>query len=89
MLAPQPHATLTCVSADEGKTWQRGNIIDLGGRGHHDGAIEATVAELSTGRLLMLIRTNLDRFWEAYSDDGATGGKSDRARSTPPVRPAT
>ena len=32
--------------------------------------MEATVAELSNGRLLMLIRTNLDRFWEAYSDDG-------------------
>jgi sialidase-1 len=58
------------VSADEGKTWRQGNLIDLGGRGHHDGAMEGTVAELSSGRLLMLIRTNLDRFWEAYSDDG-------------------
>jgi sialidase-1 len=64
------HVTLTCVSGDDGRTWQQGNIIDLGGRGDHDGAIEATVAELSGGRLLMLIRTNLDRFWEAYSDDG-------------------
>jgi sialidase-1 len=32
--------------------------------------MEGTAAELSNGRLLMLIRTNLDRFWEAYSDDG-------------------
>ncbi len=63
------HVTLTAVSADDGKTWRQGNIIDLGGRGNHDGAIEATVAQLSSGRLLMLIRTNLDRFWEAYSDD--------------------
>ena len=70
MLDRNRHVTLTCVSADDGKTWQRGNIIDLGGRGDHDGAMEATVAELSNGRLLMLIRTNLDRFWEAYSDDG-------------------
>lgn len=61
--------TLTCVSADDGKTWWQSNIIDLGGRGNHDGAIEATVAELSDGRLLMLMRTNLDRFWEAYSED--------------------
>jgi hypothetical protein len=60
---------VTGVSADDGKTWRQGNIIDLGGRGDHDGAIEATVAELSNGRLLMLIRTNLDRFWEAYCDD--------------------
>jgi predicted neuraminidase len=42
----------------------------LGGHGHHDGAVEPAVAELSDGRLLMLIRTSLDRFWEAYSDDG-------------------
>jgi hypothetical protein len=60
---------LTCVSADKGKTWQRSNIIDLGGRGHHDGAFEGTVAQLSDGRLLLLMRTSLDRMWEAYSDD--------------------
>jgi sialidase-1 len=70
MLDRNRHVMLTCVSGDEGKTWQRGNVIDLGGRGHHDGAMEATVAELSSGRLLMLIRTNLDFLWEAYSDDG-------------------
>ena len=59
----------TYVSADEGKTWRPSNLIDLGGGGNHDGAIEATLAELSSGKLLMLIRTNLDRFWAAYSDD--------------------
>jgi sialidase-1 len=63
------HASITCVSADDGKTWRQGNVIDLGGRGDHDGATEPTVAELSDGRLLMLIRTNLDRFWQAWSDD--------------------
>lgn len=64
------HVTLTCVSADDGRTWLRGNIIDLGGCGDHDGAYEGTVAELSTGRLMMLLRTTLGRFWETYSDDG-------------------
>jgi sialidase-1 len=63
------HCSITCVSADDGKTWRQGNVIDLGGRGDHDGATEPTVAELSNGRLLMFVRTNLDRFWEAYSDD--------------------
>ena len=58
------------VSDDDGQTWQRSNLIDIGGHGHHDGAMEPTVAELSDGRLLMLIRTNLDRFWRAVSDDG-------------------
>ncbi len=63
------HAIFTCVSADDGKTWERGNVIDLGGHGDHDGAMEPTLAELSNGRVLMLLRTSLDRFWEAYSDD--------------------
>lgn len=58
------------VSDDDGRTWQRSNLLDLGGHGHHDGATEPMVAELSDGRLLMLIRTNLDRFWQAISDDG-------------------
>lgn len=58
------------VSDDEGQTWKQGNWIDLGGHGHHDGAVEPTVVELKDGRLMMLIRTSLDRFWRAYSDDG-------------------
>lgn len=71
-LATRPGRWVVCsfLSADEGRTWQRSNLIDLGGHGHHDGATEPTVAELSDGRLLMLIRTNLDRFWQAVSNDG-------------------
>jgi len=57
------------VTKDDGQTWQRSNLIDIGGNGHHDGAIEATVAEMSNGRLLMLIRTGYEKFWEAYSDN--------------------
>jgi len=59
----------TYVSTDNGKTWRGSNIIDLGGHGHHDGAFEPTLVELKDGRLWTLIRTNWDRFWEAYSDD--------------------
>ncbi len=71
-LVRHPGRWVACsfVSDDEGRTWRRSNFIDLGGHGHHDGATEPTVAELSDGRLLMLIRTNLDRFWQAFSDDG-------------------
>lgn len=71
-LASQPGRWVVCslISDDDGATWKRSNLIDLGGHGHHDGATEPTVAELSDGRLLMLIRTNLDRFWQAFSDDG-------------------
>lgn len=66
---PGRWAIYTFVSADDGKTWTRSNIIDLGGRGHHDGAIEPTLVELRDGRIYMLIRTTLGRFWEAISED--------------------
>ena len=66
---PGRWGTYVFVSPDDGETWTRSNLIDLGGNGHHDGAIEGTLAELTDGRLLMLIRTSLDRFWEAYSED--------------------
>jgi hypothetical protein len=63
------HALHPRYSDDEGKTWQRSNLLDIGGRGHHDGLIEATLAELMDGRLWMLCRTNLGKFWSAYSDN--------------------
>ena len=67
---PGRWVSLSVYSDDEGKTWKKSNFIDIGGHGHHDGALEPTGAQLNDGRLLMLIRTNLDRFWEAYSEDG-------------------
>lgn len=71
-LVPRPGRYVACslTSDDDGKTWQRSNLIDLGGHGHHSGAMEPTVAELGDGRLLMLIRTHWGRFWQALSDDG-------------------
>ena len=67
---PLRHIALSYASDDNGKTWTRSNYIDLGGAGHHAGAIEPTVEELRDGRIYMLIRTCYDRFWEAISDDG-------------------
>ncbi len=70
-LVSNPGRWVTCslFSDDEGATWARSNLIDLGGHGHHDGACEPAMVELSDGRLLMLIRTNLGRFWQAFSED--------------------
>jgi len=71
-LLSNPGRWVVCsfVSDNDGQSWRRSNLIDLGGHGHHDGATEPTVAELSDGRLMMYIRTNLGFFWEAFSTDG-------------------
>ena len=70
---PGRHSVVTYSSPDEGKTWRRSNVIDLGGIGHHGGVTEATIEPLGDGRIWMLMRTNWKTFWEAYSsDEGVT-----------------
>ncbi|MGE4499254.1 MAG: sialidase family protein [Hydrogenovibrio sp.] len=63
------HYSLTFQSTDEGQSWQASNKLDIGGRGHHGGCFEGTLTELQDGRIWFLIRTNLDWFWNAYSED--------------------
>lgn len=87
---PGRHAVLTYASADQGRTWKRSNLIDLGGIGHHDGAIEASFVQRQDESLWMLIRTNWGRLWQAESIDmGHTWrpiGPTDLdASSTPPI----
>ena len=78
---PSRHGICVYVSTDGGTSWvPSSDIIDLGGHGNHDGAMEPTIVQLRDGRLWMLIRTNLDRFWSAYSDDGG--------RTWPVLRPS-
>ena len=69
------HVANSFVSDEDGQTWKRSNLIDLGGKGSHAGAMEPTVVELRDGRLYMLIRTSQPWdgrvwFWEAFSADG-------------------
>jgi len=66
---PGHHTVVTYTSKTDGFNWVRSNVIDLGGIGHHSGAIEATIEQLKDGRLWMLIRTNWGVFWEAYSEN--------------------
>ncbi len=75
---PGRYAACSLTSDDDGKTWKRSNLVDLGGHGHHSGAMEPTLAELGDGRLLMLIRTHWGRFWEALSDDGGLSWRTVR-----------
>jgi sialidase-1 len=84
---PGRHSVLTYSSVDQGVSWKPSNIIDLGGKGHHGGATEATAIELNDGRLWKLIRTNLGVFWQAHSTDGVYWreiGSTDIAASSAP-----
>lgn len=74
-----PKGCYTYYSDDDGRTWQRSNIVtvpDHEGGGHHKGirwnhgAVEPTVVELTDGRMWMLMRTPHDNHYEAFSTDG-------------------
>lgn len=83
------HVTRTYVSADDGQTWQRGNVLDIGGTGNHAGNFEPTVAELNGDELLMLMRTNLDYLWAAHSDaDGRFWRKTEPSQFDASSSPA-
>ncbi len=70
---PGRHVMITYYSDDDGATWNHSNMIDLGGSGDHDGAMEGTIVELKNGQIYSLIRTRFGRFWEAFStDEGAS-----------------
>lgn len=66
---PGHHTVLTYTSADEGKSWKRSNIIDLGGVGHHGGVTESTLEAMKDGSLKMFLRTNWGTLWETNSTD--------------------
>jgi len=67
---PGRHAVVTYSSDDDGKSWLRSNVIDLGGVGHHGGVTESTLAARADGSVWMLLRTNWGKFWESISYDG-------------------
>ncbi len=70
---PGHHTVLTYTSRNQGFNWERSNIIDLGGIGHHSGVTEATIAQRNDFSIWMLMRTNWGAFWEATSyDEGLT-----------------
>jgi len=65
------HATVVFVSDDQGRTWQRSNVLDIGqGRHDHAGSIEGTVVERRDSSLYQLLRTETGWLYEAVSRDG-------------------
>ena len=85
-----PKGCYTYVSDDDGRTWQRSNIVtspDHEGGGFHDGirwnhgAVEPTVVERTDGTLWMLMRTSQDQHYEAFSSDGGLTWSESRPSS--------
>ena len=66
---PGHHTVLTYMSRNDGDSWERSNIIDMGGIGHHSGVTEGTIEQLKDGRIWLLMRTNWGSFWEAISNN--------------------
>jgi hypothetical protein len=64
--------TTVLYSDDAGQSWQKSSSVlrtitpDLSSYG----AVEPVVIELAEGRVWMLLRTQLGRFYESFSDDG-------------------
>lgn len=66
-------ATSAIYSKDGGATWQHSeNVVYLEAEGMEGGVSESAVAELSDGRLIMLMRCQFNgvfNFYKTYSDD--------------------
>ena len=70
---PGHHTVLSYTSRNEGETWERSNIIDLGGIGHHSGVTEGTMEQMEDLSIKMLMRTNWGTFWQTTStNEGMT-----------------
>jgi sialidase-1 len=77
--AHHPNVMATIFSDDNGKTWQRGDIVSKETKPHID-MNETAIAQLNDGRVMLNIRNNSpkNRRAIAFSPDGAT-------QWTPPV----
>jgi len=81
-----PHFTASYVlySDDEGKTWQTNRdgelLINLGYGGPVEETNEASVVEVTPGKLLMIMRTRLGRLFQCWSED--TGERWSRPQPT-------
>lgn len=64
-------------SDDAGSTWQLSNSIRVAvpDISYAYGAVEPVVLQLRDGRVWMLIRTQMGRFYESFSEDGAVWSK--------------
>jgi sialidase-1 len=79
--------TAVYYSDDDGRTWRRSSP-DL--EAPRRGAMEPGLVELSDGRVLQIIRTQVGKIWHSYSSDrGATWSDAKPWTVTSPESPAT
>ncbi len=68
-----PGKCLAVYSDDRGESWQVGAddiTVPAGEFPGHPGALEPVLVQLGDGRVWMIIRTQLRRFYEVFSSDG-------------------
>lgn len=71
VIAAWRHATVVFLSDDQGVTWRRSNVLDIGqGRHDHAGSIEGAVVQRKDGSLYQLMRTETGWLYEAVSRNG-------------------
>ncbi len=88
VFAPGAHIVSTAwYSDDSGRTWKRAaDSVDVPKRG----AMEPGVVELSDGRLLMIIRTQLGQIYKSYSfDEGESWSDAEPLGLRAPEAPST
>lgn len=83
------NATLL-YSDDDGATWRQANDLKVvtPDISYAYGACEPVALELADGRVWMLIRTQMGRFYEAFSADGATWSRAQPSRIVSSDSPA-
>lgn len=90
---PSFSAVYVCYSDDDGRTWERNKdgelFINLDWNTTFSYVNEPSVAEVSQGKLVIMLRTGLGRLYQAWSnDDGETWGRpqpTSLAASTTPA----
>jgi hypothetical protein len=87
----QPGRIVVYLSDDSGKTWRRGStILERDADGTRINLMEPGVVELSTNRMLMVIRTKLGCQYVSESNDrGETWGAPRPSELLSPEAPAT
>lgn len=87
----QPGTIVVYLSDDAGKSWRRSsNLLEKDGAGRRINLMEPGVVEVSTNRVLMLIRTKLGcQYVSESSDQGETWQTPRASELLSPVAPAT